>query len=583
MKNFDFQKHKHLHVYYRLLLFAKQYWFALALGLGGNILAAAANASFTGMVKPILDKGFVDRDIHFIKWLPLIVFGAFLIRGIANFIGDYYMAWVGRQIVMRFRQEIFYHLLKLPADFYDQTSSGKLLSTIIYNVDQLAKASTDAVVTVVQESCFVIGLIVVMFINSWQLSLIYIIAVPLIALTARYASKRMRRLSKNLQSSMGETTHIAQEAIDGYQVIRIFGGQSYEYGKFRKVTEQNRSREVKVTATNSIAGGLVQQVAGIAIAIIVSVATLSNLHITAGGFAAMLTAMLAILKPMKNLTNVSSTIQKGIAAAESIFTLLDIPTEKDSGQEVIHHPRGELIFEHVSFQYPNSHKKILDDLNFVIPAGKITAIVGRSGAGKSTLVKLIPHFYTQYEGKILLDGVELQAISLTSLREQIALVSQNITLFNDTIANNIAYGSMSKASREEVERAAKAAFADDFIQHLPQKYDTMIGDDGILLSGGQRQRLAIARAILKNAPILILDEATSALDSESEHFIQEALADLTKNRTTIVIAHRLSTIENADQILVLDHGKLVEFGLHEELLAKGSYYTKLYRMQFKQE
>ncbi|MCD6046954.1 MAG: msbA [Gammaproteobacteria bacterium] len=583
MKNFDFQKHKHLHVYFRLLLFSKQYWFALILGLGGNILAAAANASFTGMLKPVLDKGFIARDMHFIKWLPLIVFGAFLIRGVANFIGDYYMAWVGRQVVMRFRQEIFYHLLKLPADFYDQTSSGKLLSTIIYNVDQLAKASTDAVVTVVQESCFVIGLIVVMFINSWQLSLIYIVAVPIIALTARYASKRMRRLSKNLQASMGETTHIAQEAIDGYQVIRIFGGQTYEYEKFKKVTEQNRSREVKVTATNSIAGGLVQQVAGIAIAVIVSVATLSTSHITAGGFAAMLAAMLAILKPMKNLTNVSSTIQKGIAAAESIFDLLDTPTETDTSQKVIHNPRGELVFEQVSFQYPNSHKKILSDLSFTIPAGKITAIVGRSGAGKSTLVKLIPHFYSQYEGKILLDGTELQAISLASLREQIALVSQNITLFNDTIANNIAYGSMSKASREDIERAAKAAFADDFIQHLPQKYDTLIGDDGILLSGGQRQRLAIARAILKNAPILILDEATSALDSESEYFIQEALADLTKNRTTIVIAHRLSTIENADQILVLDHGTLVECGVHEELLAHGSYYTKLHRMQFKQE
>ncbi len=581
-QNYHFKQQGH-HVYLRLLHFTRQYWLAFALGILGNILAAAANATFAWLLKPVLDKGFIARDIHFIHWLPAIIFGAFLIRGFANYLGDYYMAWVGRQTVMRFRQQIFAHLLKMPAEFYDQISSGKLLSAIIYNVDQLARASTDAVVTIVQESCTVIGLITVMFIISWKLSLIYIFAVPLIALTARYASQRMRRLSKNLQESMGETTQIAQEAIEGYQVIRIFGGQQYEYQKFKKITEQNRSKEIKVTATNSLSGGLVQQVAGIAIAIIIAVATLHSTHITAGGFASLLATMLAILKPMKNLTNVSSTIQKGIAAAESIYELLDSPTEKDHGTQTLTYTPGHIIFDRVSFAYPNAEQKILHRISLHIPAGKTTAIVGRSGSGKSTLVKLIPHFYDQYEGQILLDGIDLNHIRLSSLRDQIALVSQQVILFNDTLANNIAYGGMAETSKEAIIQAAKAAYAHDFIAQLPHGYETLIGDNGVLLSGGQRQRIAIARAILKNAPILILDEATSALDTESEYFIQQALTALIKNRTTIVIAHRLSTIENADQIIVLDQGQVVEQGTHQILLAQNGHYAKLYRGQFNAE
>ena len=581
MSDYNFQKHKKYHVYIRLLIFARQYWLAFALGLLGNILMAAANASFTGLLKPILDKGFIQRDMRFIHWLPILIFGAFLLRGVASFMADYYMASAGRMIVMRFRQEIFRHLLKIPASFYDHTSSGQILSTIIYNVDQLARASTDALVTVVQETCFVIGLLVVMFMISWKLSLIYLVAVPLIALTARYAGKRMRHLSKNLQQSMGETTQITQEAIEGYQVIRIFGGQSYEYDKFKNITEHNRRREVKVTATNSISSGLVQQVAGVAIAIIIGMATVNSAHITAGGFAALLAAMLAILKPMKNLTNVSSTIQKGIAASESIFALLDQAAEKNTGDEKITQPKGEIFFDDVSFIYPRTTQKILNHINLRIPAGKTTAFVGRSGAGKSTLVKLIPHFYDTYEGNILLDGINLRAIELKDLRDQMAIVSQNVTLFNDTIARNIAYGAMANASADAIIEAAKAAHAHDFIMQLPNQYDTIVGDNGVLLSGGQRQRLAIARAILKNAPILILDEATSALDNESEWHIQVALDTLIKNRTTIVIAHRLSTVEKADQIIVMDQGQVIEQGTHEELLAMGEEYARLYHGEFK--
>lgn len=581
MKSFDFRQHRHRHVYTRLLLFARQYWLSFAVGIVGTILGSLTNAGFTWLLKPVLDKGFIDRDHRFIAWLPVILFGAFLLRGITSYLGDYYIAYTGRQVVMRFRQEMFKHLLKMPAEFYDHSQSGQLLSALIYNVDQLAKASTDALVTIVQESVFVGGLLAVMFINSWQLSLIYFMAVPLIAITARLASKRMRQISRSLQASMGETTHYAQEAIEGYQVVRIFGGQRYEYDKFAEITSTNRQRELKVTATNSIATGIVQQVAGLAIAIIIYVATLKSIHMTAGGFASLMAAMLAILKPMKNLTNVSSTIQKGIAAAESIFKILDAPAEPDEGRLSVNHCQGQVEFRNVSFRYPNTQKWILRDFNLTIPAHKTVALVGRSGAGKSTLAKLLPRFYEPDLGNILLDGADIYALRLEDLRQQIGFVSQNITLFNDTIANNIAYGT-DTTDRAAIIHAATVAHAHEFIEQLEQGYDTYIGDKGVLLSGGQRQRLAIARAIYKNAPILILDEATSALDNESEFFIQEALTQLMQNRTTLVIAHRLSTIEKADIIVVMDQGQILEVGNHQNLLAQAGHYAKFYRAEFKE-
>lgn len=580
MNQYNFSRHKHRHVYIRLILFVCQYWFPFSLGILGIILTAVTTASFTWLLKPILDKGFVTRDVHFIHWLPFLIIAIGFSRGLANYLGDYYLSWVGRQVVMRFRQEIFSHLLKMPATFYDHSSSGYLLSAIIYNIDQLASASTSAITTIVQESFFVVSLLIVMLLDSWRLTLIYFIAIPLIAMTARYANKRMRRLSTSLQQTMGETTHIAQEAIEGYQVVRIFAGQKYEYDKFAEATRSNRIREVKMTATNSLSGGLVQQAAIITIAVIVYIATAHGGHITAGGFASLMTAMLALLKPMKNLSNVSSTIQKGIVAANSTFELLDTPAEINQGQIKLSKVTGQIKFNEVSFKYAHANQNILTHLNLTIPAGKTTAIVGRSGAGKSTLVKLIPHFYDDYQGDITLDGISLRDIELTHLRKHIALVSQQITLFNDSIRSNIAYGSMSDASDEAIISAAKAAFAHDFIMALPNQYDSLVGDHGVLLSGGQRQRIAIARAILKNAPILILDEATSALDNESEYYIQQALTELIKNRTTMIIAHRLSTVERADQILVFDQGQLVEQGVHQTLLEQNGVYAKLYRGEF---
>lgn len=568
-----------LYVYKRLLGYAKRYWQGIALGILGTALMAGIDASLTGMIKPLLDRGFIARDMQFIRWLPLAIILAFLVRGAANFMSNYNMAWAGRNVVMTFRQEIFAHLMKLPARFYDNSTSGQLLSTMIYNVDQVAKASTDAVVTVVQESCFIAGLIVVMLMNSWQLSLVFFFTAPLVAIIARRSSLRMRKLSTNVQHSMGDITHVAQEAIEGYKVIRTFGGEPYEIEKFNTCARKNKSRELKINATSAIASSGVQFVAGTIIAVMIFFATKNVFNVTAGGFTAMVAAMLAMLKPMKNITNINNTIQKGIAGAESIFLLIDKAPEKDTGTIRLTRARGSISYQDVGFSY-QENKSVLHHLNFHIEPGQTVALVGRSGSGKSTLVNLLPRFYDEYSGTIMMDGIDTRSLRLADLRNQFAFVSQHVTLFNDTIAHNIAYGCLSNATQEEIVRAAKAAHAAEFIDGFADGYNTLVGSDGVLLSGGQRQRIAIARALLKNAPILILDEATSALDTEAERHIQAALEELMQHRTTLIIAHRLSTIEKADKIIVLDGGRIIEMGSHKELFANNSYYAKLYRMQF---
>jgi len=569
-------------IYKRLLTYSKVYWWAFVLGLVGTIISSGTDASFTYLIKPLLDKGFIDKDIEFIRWLPFILIFAFILRNAANFLSNYYMAYAGRSIVTQFRKDLFAHYMKLPASYLDNAASGELLSKLIYNVEQVAKASTDAIVTVVQETCFIAGLFIVMFINSWELSLLFMGVAPIVALIARKSSKKMRKLSQNVQHSMSGVTQLTQEGLEGYRVIRTFGGEGYEISRFNEVVEKNRDREMNTIATDSFATSAVQLVVAVIISGTVYLATAKFTHITAGTFVSVISAMLAMLKPMKNLTTVNSTIQKGIAGAQSLFHVLDEPAEPDQGVRTLSKTKGEIVFEGLGFIYPRHEKRVLRNISFTAPAGKTIALVGKSGSGKSTLASLLPRFYENYTGKILLDGIEIREIKLKDLRAQISLVSQQIVLFNDTVFNNIAYGRVGEVSKEEVMEATRAAHALEFVMALPKGFDTLVGENGVLLSGGQRQRIAIARALLKNSPLLILDEATSALDTESERHIQVALEGLMKNRTTLVIAHRLSTIENADGIMVMEDGEIIESGTHQTLLARNGYYAKLHQKHFEE-
>jgi subfamily B ATP-binding cassette protein MsbA len=567
------------HLYKRLLSYVKPFWPILVLGIFANMLYSGIDASFTYMTRPFLDKGFIHLDMDFVKKIPLIVLIGITLRGLVSSLGSYCMTWVARSVVKVLRQKVFAHIIRLPADFYDEATSGQMLSKILYDVEQVAQVSADALTDFVQNTCLVIGLITVMMVISWQLSLMFLLTVPFVGLIVNYTNKRVRKISHKVQKTMGEVTEIASEAIDGYRVVRVFGGEHYETGKFNAATERSRQNDMKVAVSDVVNVSGVQFVIALGIAMIVMVAIqLSTvIVITAGSFLAIIAAMLQLIKPMKRLTTLNVTIQRGLAGAESVFNLLDLPTEQAQGVVLAQKALGEIEFKQVSYAYRQG-KTVLHDVNFTIKPGTSVALVGHSGSGKSTLASLLPRFYEVTQGIISLDGIPINQMSLASLREQMALVSQNVTLFNDTLANNIAYGRFD-VSRQQIINAAKLAYADEFIVQLPQGYDTRVGENGVLLSGGQRQRLAIARAILKDAPILILDEATSALDSESEQYIQAALEQVMINRTTLVIAHRLSTIKHADMIIVMQHGRIVEQGSHQHLLDLNGHYTQLYKVQ----
>lgn len=572
-------------IYKRLLAYGKPYWPAFLVAVLANVIYSGIDSLFAYLLKPLLDKGFVSPDLKFLHWIPFIIVGLFVVRAIASLAGNYFMAWVGRCVIVQFRREIFQQLLSSPCAFYDRSSSGKLLSMIVYNSAQVASACTDALTDIVQDGCLVIGLLIVMFSISWQLTLIFFISVPVIALAIKISAKRLRFLNTNVQQTMAEITQTAQEAIDGYKVIRTFGAEEYEAEKFNQATKKNIFREMKVVVTKSVSVSTVQLFAVCSLAGIIYVGThqAAESTLTAGGFTAVMAAMMALMKPMKNLTKVNSTIQRGLAGAESVFELLDLPKEVDEGSLEIPRVRGAIDYQAIDFAYQQSNGLVLKNISLSIAPGDTVALVGRSGSGKSTLVSLLPRFYQAQSGSIQIDGTDLYEFNLKSLRKQFAMVSQHVTLFNDSIANNIAYGLLDDESIDEdkILQAAVAAHAMEFIEKLPEGLHTQIGEDGVLLSGGQRQRIAIARAILKDAPILILDEATSALDTESERHIQAALEMVMRDRTTLVIAHRLSTIENADKIVVLDHGEIVEMGNHQQLLAHEGHYAKLHRMQFR--
>ena len=571
-------------IYHQLFVYIRPFWPVLLIGITANVLYAAIDAGFTYMMRPLLDQGLIGLEQNFLRQIPLLLLIGITMRGIISALGIYCMTWVARSVVKLLRNRVFAHIIKLPADYYDEATSGQLLSKILYDVEQVAQISADTLTDLIQNTCLIIGLLLVMLIICWQFSLMFLITVPFIALIVNYTNKRVRRISHKVQQSMAEVTKIAGEAINGYQVMRIFNGEAHEIKKFNQSTEVARKNDMKVAASRALNTFGVQFIiaVGITTIILVSIQLATVIPITAGSFLSIMAAMLQLIRPMKILATLNSTIQRGLAGAESVFTLLNQKTEETQGKILIPQTlptakTGAIEFNNVYFAYRQG-PIVLHKVSFKIAAGEIVALVGHSGSGKTTIASLLPRFYAISGGDITLDGESINNLSLHSLRAQIALVSQNVTLFNDTLANNIAYGSFN-AERWQIMRAAELAFADEFISKLPNGYDSRIGDNGVLLSGGQRQRLAIARAILKNAPILILDEATSALDTKSESIIQAALQQIMQNRTTLVIAHRLSTIKQAHKIIVVNHGHIIEQGDHQQLLALNGHYTELYNSQ----
>ncbi len=570
-------------LYKRLLTYAKPYWYALIIAFFANMLYSGVDATFVYLLKPLLDKGFENRNQAFLAYVPVVIIGLYLLRAILNLAGSYCMALVGRSVVKLLRVQIMERILRLPCSFYDRTSSGKILSLIVYNSAQVANASTTALTDFIQAFFLVIGFVTVMLTISWRLSLVFLVTVPFLAILLNLSSRRLRRINRNAQNSVGGITNVAEEVIDGYKVVRTFGGEDYELEKFKRINRKNVFSELKVVVTKTISTSSVQLIGVSVLAVMVWMATHSTGQsaLTAGGFTAVIAAMMGLLKPMKALTTVNAKIQRGLAGAESIFEVLDEPEEKNTGTHQVARVDGTIHYQNVSFTYPSTGAEVLHGINFEVNAGETLALVGKSGSGKSTIVSLLSRFYDVLSGSITIDGVDVHDYEITNLRSQFALVSQHVTLFDDTVAHNIAYGKHGKdVSEEEIIQAATAAHAMEFIKDLPEGIHTVIGENGVLLSGGQRQRLAIARAILKDAPILILDEATSALDTESERLIQAALEEVMRNRTTVVIAHRLSTIENADRIVVLQDGYVQEEGSHQQLVNHKGIYARLHQMQF---
>jgi len=569
-------------IYLRLLSYVGASWGYLLLSFIGYALYSAMEPALAALLKHIVDVVSDGKITESRILIPAAILGIFIARGIGTFLGGYFMAQVANKVVFDLRTSMFNKMVQMPSSYFHSIPTGRLLAKLTYNTEQVIGSITQAIRIILREGLTVVGLLGYMIYMNWKLTLLFLLVIPLIGMIVSYASKRFRRLSARIQNAMGGVTDVASEAIKGHEVVKIFGGSQYEIERFRQAAQENRRSQLKMEKTKSLNVPIVQFILALAMAILIWFAlspTISQ-HMTPGDFIAFLTAAGMLGKPIRQLTDVNSVLQKGIAASQSIFEFLDMSVEPDDGKVLAQSLKGDIEWKDMSFSYPNAEKQALKKITLSLPAGKTLALVGRSGSGKSTIANLIPRFYDLDEGELNIDGVSISDYQLDSLRTNIALVNQQVVLFNGTIRENIAYGHLRDASDEQVIEAAKAANAWGFIQELDQGLETMVGENGVLLSGGQRQRIAIARAILKNAPILILDEATSALDTESERAIQMALDGLMENRTTIAIAHRLSTIENADIIAVVDHGEIIEQGSHAELLAMNGAYAQLHNQQF---
>ncbi|WP_261373286.1 lipid A export permease/ATP-binding protein MsbA [Rheinheimera sediminis] len=566
----------------RLMQYLRPYKAGFALAMLGMAGYASVDVYFISQFSSFIDRGITQKDMNYLAWAPVFVVAMFFLRGVFHFISSYCLTWAGTHIVKDLRQQLFRQMIALPVSYHDKHSTGELISKITYDAEQIKQASSKALVVLIHEGVFVLGCLGLMFYNSWQLSLIFILIAPVIALIVTHVSKRFRKISSNMQNAMGDVTTSSEQMLNGHKVILSFGSAELENDRFKAVNNRNRQLDVKMEATRSISVSLVQLIASFALAFVIYLASFPAMleTLTPGTFSEILAAMMLLLKPLKQLTTVNSDFQRGMAAATNVFLVLDEKPEQDTGTFELVQVKGAIEINNLSFQYPGHEKQVLKDICIKVEPGQTVALVGRSGSGKTTISSLLPRFYEIEQGEILLDGINTKACTLDSLRAQMAVVSQQVVLFNDTIANNIAYGYRGELSREHLVNVAEKAHVMEFVSQMPMGLDTQIGENGVTLSGGQRQRIAIARALLRQAPVLILDEATSALDTESERKIQGALEELFKGRTSIVIAHRLSTIENADQILVMDQGQIVEQGNHQSLLAQNGYYAQLYKMQF---
>lgn len=594
MSQSDATSSSSLKIYLRLLTYVRPYVGLFAISIVGFVIFASSQPMLAGVLKYFVD-GLNDPalavfsgipllgDLALMQAVPALIVAIAAWQGLGSYLGNYFIAQVSLGLVHDLRLALFDSLLRLPNRYFDSNNSGHLISRITFNVTMVTGAATDAIKVVIREGLTIVFLFGYLLWMNWKLTLVMVAILPVIGVLVGSASKKFRKQAKKIQAAMGDVTHVASETIQGYRVVRSFGGEAYESARFRAASEDNTRKQLRMVKTGATYTPTLQLVTYSAMAVLLFLVLWLRGDSTAGELVAYITAAGLLPKPIRQLSEVSSTIQKGLAGAESIFSQLDEAPELDQGKVTRPRVEGRLAVKHLSFSYPGTERKVLNDISFEVEPGQMVALVGRSGSGKSTLANLIPRFYVHDEGEILIDGVAVQDFALRNLRQQIALVTQQVTLFNDTVANNIAYGDLAGTPREAVEKAAEAAYAREFIDRLPQGFDTEIGENGVSLSGGQRQRLAIARALLKDAPILILDEATSALDTESERHIQAALDHATRGRTTLVIAHRLSTIERADMILVMDQGHLVERGTHAELLGAGGHYARLHSMQFRED